>query len=336
MYEDLFTAMRDPELGPIWIEAARSLGIEVVRGGDSYVYYDGHNLHIADDEHLDEDDRLGQLIFHELCHGLVQGEARWHEPDWGLDNTTGADLWREFACLRLQAHLLDGYGGYALRRRLHPTTPERPFYEALPERPLDPVDGDLRPEETSSEGDALALAQTAAMLAHTRPYRPVLTEALGKTVAVLGLPRHPRTALPLHADETRRCATCAWRSENGFCRHAVEAPALRDDDRACVRHQPSLDCQRCGACCRAAYDAVYLDPREKAIKRHPDLVGVQGFVYYLKRSGDRCAALAGPKAGPYQCTIYDDRPRTCRDFENGGRHCLDARRKIGLEAMPLP
>ena len=26
----------------------------------------------------------------------------------------------------------------------------------------------------------------------------------------------------------------------------------------------------------------------------------------------------------------DDRPRPCRDFEPGGRHCLEARRRVGL------
>jgi len=32
----------------------------------------------------------------------------------------------------------------------------------------------------------------------------------------------------------------------------------------------------------------------------------------------------------YQCTIYDDRPRTCRDFTLGSNHCLTARRRVGL------
>jgi hypothetical protein len=32
----------------------------------------------------------------------------------------------------------------------------------------------------------------------------------------------------------------------------------------------------------------------------------------------------------FACTIYDDRPRACRDFEAGGRHCLVARRRVGL------
>ena len=32
----------------------------------------------------------------------------------------------------------------------------------------------------------------------------------------------------------------------------------------------------------------------------------------------------------YHCTIYDDRPKTCRDFTLGGEHCLTARQRVGL------
>ncbi|HTM20170.1 MAG TPA: hypothetical protein VL172_06680, partial [Kofleriaceae bacterium] len=50
----------------------------------------------------------------------------------------------------------------------------------------------------------------------------------------------------------------------------------------------------------------------------------------LRRSGDRCAALTGDLATRFHCTIYADRPQTCRDFELGGDHCLTARRRVGL------
>jgi hypothetical protein len=32
----------------------------------------------------------------------------------------------------------------------------------------------------------------------------------------------------------------------------------------------------------------------------------------------------------FHCVIYDDRPRTCRDFTLGSEHCLTARRRVGL------
>ena len=32
----------------------------------------------------------------------------------------------------------------------------------------------------------------------------------------------------------------------------------------------------------------------------------------------------------FHCAIYDDRPRTCREFTLGGEHCLTARRRVDL------
>jgi hypothetical protein len=74
----------------------------------------------------------------------------------------------------------------------------------------------------------------------------------------------------------------------------------------------------------------------------------------MRRDHGRCAALAGgkalpniaptpneqqerpepplyaPSATPFTCDIYAERPRTCRDFQLGGEHCLTARRRVGL------
>ncbi|MCE9579160.1 MAG: hypothetical protein K8W52_38915 [Deltaproteobacteria bacterium] len=109
-----------------------------------------------------------------------------------------------------------------------------------------------------------------------------------------------------------------------------------------------MDCQTCGACCRSAYDAVDVGPRDPAVKAQPGyVVDRGGGKLELRRAGDRCAALAGgeriPIAAPpdspdaprstttrYHCVIYDDRPRTCRDFTLGSGHCLTARRRVGL------
>jgi Fe-S-cluster containining protein len=64
-----------------------------------------------------------------------------------------------------------------------------------------------------------------------------------------------------------------------------------------------------------------------------------GDSYEIRRQGDRCAALGGGEvvAGGsgltttrYGCVIYDDRPRTCREFTLGSAHCLTARRRVGL------
>jgi Fe-S-cluster containining protein len=60
----------------------------------------------------------------------------------------------------------------------------------------------------------------------------------------------------------------------------------------------------------------------------------------MKRRGDRCIALEGGalaekpdgtcRFDPYKCTIYDDRPKSCQEFERHGEHCLTARRRVGL------
>src|SRR5712671_4201380 len=96
-----------PNIERIWIAAAQEIGLRVDRTGDAYAASDGAGrLLIATDEHLDVDDAVAQLIFHELCHALCEGPERAALPDWGLDNTgTEPDhLAREHACLRLQVH----------------------------------------------------------------------------------------------------------------------------------------------------------------------------------------------------------------------------------------
>jgi Fe-S-cluster containining protein len=59
-----------------------------------------------------------------------------------------------------------------------------------------------------------------------------------------------------------------------------------------------------------------------------------GHRFEIRREGERCAALAVSTEAPgtrrYACTIYENRPRPCREFAANGRHCLDARRRVGL------
>jgi Fe-S-cluster containining protein len=77
---------------------------------------------------------------------------------------------------------------------------------------------------------------------------------------------------------------------------------------------------------------VHLSAREPIVRLHPELVVREGRRIELLRTGERCAALDGGHAPdePYVCRVYDDRPRTCRDFAAGGEHCLTARRRVGL------
>jgi Fe-S-cluster containining protein len=109
-----------------------------------------------------------------------------------------------------------------------------------------------------------------------------------------------------------------------------------------------VDCLTCGACCREAYHSVSVSLRDPVVWKQPGLVVRDGHRFSILRAGARCAALesegsgadevavsgaaaaSAPGAQRYHCRIYEDRPRTCREFEQGGRHCLVARRRVGL------
>jgi Fe-S-cluster containining protein len=104
----------------------------------------------------------------------------------------------------------------------------------------------------------------------------------------------------------------------------------------CERFEAALDCQTCGACCRAAYHSVEVSRRDPVVKKHPTYVVDRTTYLEIVRSGDRCGALTGGEVDAagrstrYACVIYDDRPKTCRDFTLGSEHCLTARRRVGL------
>ena len=96
------------EIERVWIDAAARLGLSVVRTADAYATSDGRGLiAIGVGPVLDVDDAVAQLVFHELCHAITEGDGALTRPDWGLDNTSPRDVVREHACLRLQAHLAD-------------------------------------------------------------------------------------------------------------------------------------------------------------------------------------------------------------------------------------
>ena len=148
---------------------------------------------------------------------------------------------------------------------------------------------------------------------------------------------HPSGHAPVAAHFSAfACTDCAWGVvERGRlrCRHAP-AVKLPTDAPACWRFEPAkeLDCLSCGACCREAYHAVEITGREAVNRKHPELVLIQDTRRKLLRKGNRCAALmgGGSPQEPFACSIYNDRPRTCREFTRGSENCLDARRRVGL------
>ncbi|HTE56938.1 MAG TPA: YkgJ family cysteine cluster protein [Kofleriaceae bacterium] len=328
---------RDP-LDEIWLATAGRVGLRVQRSGDVYASTDGRRtLQLGEAASLDADDCLAQMIFHELCHSLVEGPDAFSRPDWGLDNTSARDEAREHACLRVQAHLADRHG---LRGVLAPTTDYRTFYDRLPADPLAPH---RHPE--------VVAARLGIRRADRPPWAPHLAAALAATAevvasaarfagpdslhaAVVAPPAAHPTGLPpspLAAAERRTCGQCAWRDEAGLCRQTEEPRAVAADWPACARWEGALDCQECGACCRAAYDSVTIDRDDPAVELLAELVVDRGAYLEIRRAGDRCAALGGGEGDePFACAVYGERPRPCREFERGGDNCLIARRRVGL------
>lgn len=339
---------QDP-LTRIWLYCAERVGFRIERSSEVYASSDGRGtIFIGRDEILDPDDSLAQMIFHELCHALVQGETNEGLVDWGLDNTRPGNPWREYACLRLQAYLADSVG---LRDFFAPTTDYRvSFWEALPADPFVSAEGRREPSCVAARLAAWratlprwaaplqeALKASAAIAAHT-PKTTVgdVMPSLWMTVAAapsLHMAGHAAIAVYYSG---HACADCAWFFLERQQKRCQYAPAVRlvDGAPACVRWEPAteLDCVTCGACCREAYHAVEISRREPLIKRHPNLVVTDGTRQKLRRESDRCAALAGggsPSAA-FACAIYTERPKTCREFTRGSANCLDARRRVGL------
>jgi hypothetical protein len=332
----------DDPVDLIWRAAAAQIGWKIAESPDCYASWDGRDtLTVSVREGWDADDSLAQLLLHEMCHALVQGEARRRRPDWGLDNSTDtSSALEEHACHRLQAALLDRYG---LRDVLAVTTDWRPYWDALPDDPL-------------GEGDdpAIALARAAWPEAARGRWSAALDAALRATAQIASAARglapadalwrlaRPLGPLGTAAHPTARCGTCAWATpEDGVAPHALRClaeaapaqpgPVVSADGVGCYRHEPRLtvsDCRACGACCRQGYHLVGVEPDEPAAQTGlatPDRWGGLS----VPRPDGYCAALA-QRCAPWTCTIYDRRPSACAEFEVAGEACLTARRRVGL------
>ncbi|HET7504222.1 MAG TPA: hypothetical protein VFK02_24545, partial [Kofleriaceae bacterium] len=160
----------DP-LAAVWLAAARRIGLRVVRTADAYAATDGRGtLAIGSDATLDPDDSLAQMIFHELCHSLVEGEPAFARPDWGMDNTGPEHDGREHACLRVQWVLA---GRHGLGAVFAPTTEFRAFWDQL----AGDVLADRRDPSVQS-------AITALRRVGQPPWGPALEEALAASAQI--------------------------------------------------------------------------------------------------------------------------------------------------------
>jgi hypothetical protein len=343
MAREIRSEYADP-LGEIWLAAARKLGFRIARAPAAYASWDGNGtLTLAPEDEFDPDDTLAQMILHEICHSLVAGPDGMRQVDWGLDNTSDRDVVQEHATNRLQAAWTEPYG---LREFLAVTTDFRAYYDALPRRPL--ADG-MDP--------AIAPARTAKIRAEREPYATTVADALEATARLAAVVRpfssegslwrrarlrHPSGLLMPKDDEAQgSCGGCAWSFEDGDglrCRQTssgdFQGAAVAAAEVACERYESAFDeaeCGRCGACCREGFDLVPVDSDDALLTRHPELVSTTSLGPVLPRPGGRCVALTGGgTTEAYRCRIYDDRPRSCRDFEVRGEACLLARKRVGL------
>jgi hypothetical protein len=181
----------DP-LDAIWLTVADRIGFRVERSAEVFASTDGKGvMTIGAPSTLDPDDCLAQMVLHELCHSLIEGEESLMAPDFGLDNVGDRDEVKEHACLRLQAWLTEPH---RLRAVLAPTTDFRSYYDALP---ADPLEADDDP--------AIDLAQAGAARSKRPPWAPHLQEGLAATAKVL------KAAQELDATDPQAPTPPIWR-----------------------------------------------------------------------------------------------------------------------------
>lgn len=103
------------------------------------------------------------------------------------------------------------------------------------------------------------------------------------------------------------------------------------------------DCETCGACCcnpsenkQEGYSFyVKLLPSDRLLqdqKKTDRYVMYENGVPHMKLTETgRCIALAGKLGKKVRCTIYQERPTTCRRFESGSERCHEYRKELGIE-----
>lgn len=162
----------------VWLAAARRLGLTLRRDAAIFSMTDGSGtLWLSTREHLDADDCLAQMLFHELCHWVTNGPETFRERDWGFPLYDEEDV-REHGCLRLQAWWA---GRHGLRGQMGPTGQYRQYYDQLPDDPLAALD------DSPWDRAVCACAQEAVARAQTAPFWTPIEAALSATRALRDL-----------------------------------------------------------------------------------------------------------------------------------------------------
>lgn len=105
-----------------------------------------------------------------------------------------------------------------------------------------------------------------------------------------------------------------------------------------------LDCRTCGACCLSRawnhddgpFADVGDDEAERIEAKKPNAIVYcppSGWAFRetqlaMRVANGRCVALKGSVGRRVSCSIYEDRPSGCAEFEPGSEACLEIRRKV--------
>lgn len=94
----------------------------------------------------------------------------------------------------------------------------------------------------------------------------------------------------------------------------------------------TFDCRSCGGCC------AYSDTWPEFIE-DTDGDGIDDALIDMDRgmmrcNGDRCLALVGEVGKDVSCSVYENRPSVCREFQPGTDGCKQVRKwfKLALSA----
>lgn len=356
----------DP-LDLIWVNCAKQLGIVIERSVSVYASWDGKKtLTLSTSDDFDADDSLAQLIFHEICHALVSGPRGWSLPDWGLSNTDDSDLVYEHACHRLQAALAQPFG---LRQFFAVTTEWRPYWDALPDNPLQLPHAEggysgTRPENArehaasshlvKAERDpAIPIALEAYRRSKLEPTHSVLQRALEQTAALAAIVRQGdvpedslwatvrlrhQSGLLLPLTPKGTCGQCAWAYGGASLRcrrshmESARRAVVKPEWPACENFEQAFDdaeCRTCAACCRHGFDRVELRRGDVLGNEHPELVQVDARGI-RHLPRPNGSCVALEQAAQYRCKVYEQRPRSCKELSPRSDACLFARRRVGL------
>ena len=90
----------------------------------------------------------------------------------------------------------------------------------------------------------------------------------------------------------------------------------------------AFDCVACGACCAysESWPVFIGDGDGDGIP--DDLIDFDH--ERMQCYGDRCSALVGEIGALAKCSVYENRPLVCREFQSGSEDCVMVRRSFGL------